>query len=142
MSGNGGRVRVLQALQQTSLNRLQEECPMSTHAPIYDFGIVLEPLLPYLNKSAIELFPDIYALSPETKAICHFSNDKFIKMQSLKNFLSSLMILSTILRCMRFSSKILVRITFGAFHVSKGKYIPLLMCLRIIRSRRPTICLE
>ena len=53
---------------------------MSTHAPIYDFGIVLEPLLPYLNKSAIELFPDAYALSPETKAICHFSNDKFIKM--------------------------------------------------------------
>ena len=54
---------------------------MSTHvSPVYDFGIVLEPLLPYLNKSAMELFPDAYALSPETKAICHFSNNKFIKM--------------------------------------------------------------
>ena len=59
---------------------------MSTHAPIYDFGIVLEPLLPYLNKSAMELFPDAYALSPETKAICHLPNDKFIKMAELPEF--------------------------------------------------------
>lgn len=33
--------------------------------PMYDIGIVLVELLPYLNKAAMEMYPEQYGLSPE-----------------------------------------------------------------------------
>lgn len=38
--------------------------------PMYDIGIVLVELLPYLNKAAMEMYPEQYGLSPEEEKSC------------------------------------------------------------------------
>lgn len=46
--------------------------------PMYDIGIVLVELLPYLNKAAMEMYPEQYGLSPEEEKILQMSDADFI----------------------------------------------------------------
>ena len=45
---------------------------------MYDIGIVLVELLPYLNKAAMEMYPEQYGLSPEEGKILQMSGADFI----------------------------------------------------------------
>lgn len=46
---------------------------------MYDIGIVLVELLPYLNKAAMEMYPEQYELTPEKAKFLQMSNADFIE---------------------------------------------------------------